>query len=198
VIVTAEVTGLSIATMDLNMTLNMTVTATTAGGSGTTSSRSGAVLTVNLDRTYTVGETVTVAVTYTGNPARDWWPCKDLNSDKADSVDIKVTVPDHLVVASNGLMISDVDNGTTRTFHWKSNYPIATYLVSLAIHPYEQYSDWYNPLGGGDPMEVQFYIYSSHVGVVEPNYALTVPMIASRKSTATPNSPGVAGWNTRP
>ena len=201
VIVTAEVTGLSIATMDLNMTLNMTVTATTAGGSGTTSSRSGAVLTVNLDRTYTVGETVTVAVTYTGNPAggafgwdsyggqdmiwtlsepfgaRDWWPCKDLNSDKADSVDIKVTVPDHLVVASNGLMISDVDNGTTRTFHWKSNYPIATYLVSLAIHPYEQYSDWYNPLGGGDPMEVQFYIYSSHVGVVEPNYALTVPMI---------------------
>jgi hypothetical protein len=166
-----------------------------------TFSRSGAVLTVNLDRASTTGETVVVTVDYNGDPAggafgwssyagrdmiwtlsepygaRDWWPCKDLNSDKADSVDITVTVPDNLVVASNGLVVSDVDNGATRTTHWKSNYPIATYLVSLAIYPYTQYNDWYNPLGGGDPMEVQFFIYPEHVGVVEPNYDLTVPMI---------------------
>ncbi|MEN8006967.1 MAG: M1 family aminopeptidase [Candidatus Krumholzibacteriota bacterium] len=201
VIVTAEVTGPSITTMDLNLTLHMTVTGVTAGGIGTGFSRIASVLTVDLDRAYTTGETVVVTVDYNGNPAggsfgwdsyggqdmiwtlsepfgaRDWWPCKDLNSDKADSVDVTVTVPDHLVVASNGLVVSDVDNGSTRTTHWKSNYPIATYLVSLAIHPYVQYSDWYNPLGGGGPMEVQFYIYPSHVGLVEPNYALTVPMI---------------------
>ncbi len=201
VTVTAEVTGASISTLDLNLTLGLAVTATTSGGSATTFSRSGAVLTVNLDRAYSTGETVVVEVNYNGNPAsgafgwsshdgkdmiwtlsepygaRDWWPCKDLNSDKADSVDIIVTVPDNLVVASNGLVVSDVDNGSTRTTHWKSNYPIATYLVSLAIHPYTTYSDWYTPQGGGDPMEVQFFIYSDHVGVVEPNYALTVPMI---------------------
>ena len=187
--------------MDLNLATDMSVTATTAGGFPVSFSRSGDVLTVNLDRTYTTGETVVVTVTYTGNPAggsfgwsshsgqdmiwtlsepygaRDWWPCKDLNSDKADSVDIMVTVPDNLIVASNGLLVSDVDNGATRTVHWKSNYPIATYLVSLAIHPYTQYSDWYTPLIGGDPMEVQFFIYPDHVGVVETNYALTVPMI---------------------
>ncbi len=201
VIVTAEVTGASISTLDLNLTLRMAVTATTSGGSAATFSRSGAVLTVNLDRAYTTGETVVVTVDYNGNPAggafgwsswggrdmiwtlsepygaRDWWPCKDLNSDKADSVDITVTVPDNLVVASNGLVVSDVDNGATRTTHWKSNYPIATYLVSLAIYPYTKYNDWYTPLGGGDPMEVQYFIYPEHVGVVEPNYALTVPMI---------------------
>jgi len=201
VTVTAEVTGVSISTLDLNLSAGMAVNATTSGGSAATFSRIGAILTVNLDRAYTTAETVVVTVTYSGNPAggafgwdsfdgqdmiwtlsepfgaRDWWPCKDLNSDKADSVDITVTVPDNLVVASNGLVVSDVDNGATRTTHWKSNYPIATYLVSLAIYPYTQYSDWYNPQGGGDPMEVQFFIYPAHVGVVEPTYALTVPMI---------------------
>jgi aminopeptidase N len=201
VTVTAEVTGTSIATMDLNLNSNMAVSLATSGGMPTTFSRSGQVLTVNLDRTYLTGETVEVEVGYSGDPsgssfgwdsfdgqdmiwtlsepfgARAWWPCKDLNSDKADSVDITVTVPDNLVVASNGLLVSDVDNGATRTSHWKSNYPIATYLVSLAIHPYTQYSDWYTPQGGGDPMEVQFFIYADHVGVVETNYALTVPMI---------------------
>jgi len=199
--VTAEVTGPSLTTMDLNLASDMSVTATTAGGFPVTFSRNGAVLTVNLDRTYTTAETVVVTVSYNGDPqgssfgwsshsgqdmiwtlsepygARDWWPCKDLNSDKADSVDIVVTVPDHLVVASNGLQVSDVDNGATRTVHWKSNYPIVTYLVSLAIHPYTVYSDWYTPQIGGDPMEVQFFIYADHVGVVETNYALTVPMI---------------------
>jgi aminopeptidase N len=201
VTITAEVTGVSISTLDLDLDLGMAVSAATSDGSAATFSRSGALLTVDLDRAYTTGETVVVTVAYNGNPsggafgwdsfdgqdmiwtlsepfgARDWWPCKDLNSDKADSVDITVTVPDNLIVASNGLVVSDVDNGATRTTHWKSNYPIATYLVSLAIHPYTQYSDWYNPQGGGDPMEVQFFIYPSHVGVVEPNYALTVPMI---------------------
>ena len=201
VTVTAEVTGASISTLDLNLTLGMAVTATSSGAAAATFSRSGALLTVNLDRAYTTGETVVVTVDYNGNPeggafgwsswggrdmiwtlsepygARDWWPCKDLNSDKADSVDITVTVPDNLVVASNGLVVSDVDNGATRTTHWESNYPIATYLVSLAIYPYTQYSDWYDPMGGGDPMEVQYFIYPEHVGVVEPNYALTVPMI---------------------
>ena len=69
VTVTAEVTGASFAVMDLNLAAGMTVTATTAAGISVSSSRSGGVLTVNLDRTYTTGETVIVAVTYSGNPA---------------------------------------------------------------------------------------------------------------------------------
>ena len=201
VTVRAEVTGASISTMDLNLHTQMSVYGVTAGGSGTTYSRAGHVMTVDLDQTYTTGETVEVVVDYGGNPsgshfgwdsyggqdmiwtlsepfgAREWWPCKDLNSDKADSVDIRVTVPDHLTVASNGLLLSNVDNGSTRTFHWKTNYPIVTYLVSLAIHPYTFFNDWYPPQGGGDPMEVQFYVFPDHYGSVQATYALTVPMI---------------------
>jgi hypothetical protein len=106
-----------------------------------------------------------------------WWPCKNEFTDKADSVDIRVTIPEHLIVASNGTLVSNVDNGTTRTFHWRSTYPIVPHLVSLAIHPYATYSDWYTPQGGGAPMEVQFYVLPDHLDSVQTNYAKTVPMI---------------------
>ncbi|MDX2472958.1 MAG: M1 family aminopeptidase [Candidatus Krumholzibacteria bacterium] len=200
---TAEVVGSAISTLDLNLQSGLNVSAVTADGNAATFSRSGAILTVNLDRTYNVGETAIVGVSYNGNPAggafgwssfsglpmtwtlsepygaREWWPCKDLNTDKADSLDITVTVLNDQIVASQGLLQSDVDDGTWRTFHWKTNYPTATYLVSLAIYPYQQYSDWYTPLAGGDQMEVQYFVYPSHFTAVQPTYALTVPMIGT-------------------
>ena len=198
---TAVVTGASIAQMDLNLDNNMSVIGVSAGGSGTTWSHASDLLVVDLDRTYTTGETVVVSVTYNGDPAGDafgwdsaggndmiwtlsepfgartWWPCKDLNTDKADSLDMRVTVPEDLIVASNGLLVSNVDNGSTRTFHWHTDYPIVTYLVSLAIHPYTTFSHWYTPLGGGDPMEVQYYVFPANYNAVQATYALTVPMI---------------------
>jgi Peptidase family M1 domain/FlgD Ig-like domain/Peptidase M1 N-terminal domain len=197
----AEVIGTSISTMDLDLRYNMNVTGITVGGTGVTFARAGDVLTADLDRAYLTGETVDVTVSYNGNPAsesfgwsshnsldmvwtlsepfgaRFWWPCKDLNSDKADSVSIRCTVAEEFVVASNGLLLSDTATAGQRTFHWKSNYPIATYLVSLAIYPYHRYSDWYIPLDGGDPMEVQYFVYPDHVATVQPTYDLTVPMI---------------------
>ena len=200
---TATVISDSIATFDLDLAANMTVLATVVGVTDVTFSRSADLVTVNLDRYYVAGETLAVAVQYTGNPAgdafgwsshngldmiwtlsepygaREWWPCKDLNTDKADSVDIVVTVPDNLVVASNGLLESEVTGGGDSTYHWKSRYPIPTYLVSLAIYPYSQYSDYYTPLAGGDDMEVQFFVYPDHLAAVGPTYALTVPMIGT-------------------
>mgnify|MGYP003314106021 CR=1 FL=1 len=46
--------------------------------------------------------------------ARSWWPSKDDPSDKADSVDILVTVPSDpdFIVASNGILQSTIiENG---------------------------------------------------------------------------------------
>jgi hypothetical protein len=201
VIATAEVVGTSVTTMDLNLRNNMAVSGATCGGLPATFSHANHVLTVDLDRTYTTGEIISIGVTYSGNPASDyfawsshsgqdmiwtlsepygarrWWPCKDFNEDKPDSLDMRVTVPDHLIVASNGSLVSDVDHGATRTFHWHCGYPIAPYLVSLAIYPYTTYSDWYTPQGGGTPMEVQFYVFPDHIDDVQTNYAKTVPMI---------------------
>ena len=69
--------------------------------------------------------------------ARTWWPCKDFPSDKADSVDIRLTVDDEMIPVSNGVKMSDIDNGDgSHTVHWKTSYPIVTYLVSAAISEY--------------------------------------------------------------
>ncbi len=69
--------------------------------------------------------------------ARNWWPCKDDPADKADSIDVILTVEEPMYPVSNGLVVSDVSNGDgTRTVHWKSRYPIVTYLVSVAAAEY--------------------------------------------------------------
>ncbi len=198
---TAEVLVPSLTVFDLNLVATLSVTGATSGGSAATYGRVSNVVTVTLDRTYTTGETVVVELSYSGNPqgeafgwssfdgsdmiwtlsepygARSWWPCKDHNYDKADSLDIRVAVPDPLIVASNGLLQSATPSGGWTTYHWKTNYPTATYLVSLAIHAYTTFSHSYSPIGGGGPMPVDYYVFASHFSAVQATYALTVPMI---------------------
>jgi cytochrome c1 len=144
-------------------------------------------ITIYLDKVYAQGERFFFTVVYHGTPtggnsfagfrfssrnglplittlsqpfgARSWWPCNDITRDKADSVDIIVTVDTSLAVSSNGLIASDVDNGNgTHTTHWKSRYPIAPYLVSLGIHPYAVWYDYY-VYGPDDSMPIQFHVY---------------------------------------
>jgi Peptidase family M1 domain/Secretion system C-terminal sorting domain len=68
---------------------------------------------------------------------KDWWPCKADMQDKIDSIDINVTVPNAFWVAANGIMIDSADDGTNKVFKFKHRYPIASYLVSLAIAKYK-------------------------------------------------------------
>jgi hypothetical protein len=91
-------------------------------------------------------------------------------------VDVRVTVPSNLIVASNGTLRSLTNNGATDTYYWHEGYPISTYLVSVAIHPYTTFSHWYK-YSPADSMEVQYYVFPSHYGSVQATYALTVPMI---------------------
>ena len=200
--VLVEVLGESLATIDLNLMNNMTVSGTTAAGASATFTHSSNVLTITLDRTYLTGEMVTVSVDYSGNPegdgfgwdtyggdpliwtlsepygARHWWPCKDLNTDKADSVDLRVTVPDDLIVASNGLLESEtVPSPGKKTFHWKERYPIPTYLVSLAIHPFATFSNTYTGLDGTTTMPVDYYVIPDYLGQAQAGYPITVNMI---------------------
>jgi len=203
VTVTAQVTGVSIATLDLDLAAGMNVSAATAGGAAAAFAHPGAVVTVTLDRSYGTGEFVQVSVTYAGNPAgasfgwgtqsgspmiwtlsepfgaRTWWPCKDLNTDKADTVDVVATVPNTLIVASNGVLISDVTVGPDRTFHWRSGHPIAPYLVSLAIHPYTVITDSWSPPGGGPAMPLQNYLFANRVPTVSPLLPFTGPMLTA-------------------
>ena len=90
--------------------------------------------------------------------ARDWWPCKQSLTDKIDSLDIIVTTPQINKVASNGLLISETQAGVNKIYHWKTKYPIAAYLVAIAVTNYSIYSD-YVPLTNGNSLQVLNYVY---------------------------------------
>lgn len=94
--------------------------------------------------------------------ARDWWPCKESLSDKIDSIDVFITCPSQYRAASNGKLISDLVSGTKRIAHWKHRYPIATYLVAIAVTNYEIYSDFLD-LEDGKQIEVLNYIYPEYL-----------------------------------
>lgn len=90
--------------------------------------------------------------------AKDWWPCKQSLTDKIDSVDIIVTTPQPNKVASNGLLLSEISTGSNTVFHWKTRYPIAAYLIGIAVTNYARYFDFV-PLPNGDSLEVLNYVY---------------------------------------
>jgi len=113
--------------------------------------------------------------------ARNWWPCKDTPLDKADSVDILITVPiagDTLIVASNGLLIDTVYKDGKATYFWSTRYPIATYLVSVAIYPYRVFHDWF-AYGDGDSMRLDYYVFPENYlkDELRHNYSMTKEML---------------------
>lgn len=71
---------------------------------------------------------------------KDWWPCKADMQDRIDSMDINVSVPDGFRVATNGKFLdSSALSGGYRTFRYKLQYSIPSYLVALGIAQYRVY-----------------------------------------------------------
>ena len=112
--------------------------------------------------------------------ARSWWPCKDDPSDKADSVNIIISVPlePAYIVASNGLLSSTTINSNKKTYFWKERYPITTYLVSLAIYPYTKWVDQYVSPISSDTMLIEHYVFPDRYEASYPNYSLTKDMLS--------------------
>lgn len=91
--------------------------------------------------------------------AKDWWPVKDTPADKADSADFWITVSTSLTPVSNGKLMEIVDNGNgTHTYKWKISYPIAQYLLSMAITNYALYTNYYH-YSPTDSMPITHFLY---------------------------------------
>jgi len=108
--------------------------------------------------------------------ARNWWPCKDVPADKADSVDVVITVPKNLIVASNGTLRSETESEGWKTYWWHESYPIVTYLVSVAIYPYEVIRDYYVTVDG-DSMPVVNYVFPNYLNTAKRELPNLIRMI---------------------
>ena len=71
-----------------------------------------------------------------------WFPCWDYPNDMATSETI-TTVPEGQVVVSNGTLASVTHAAGQVTYDWVEHVPHSTYLLSLAIGPWEKLSDSY-------------------------------------------------------
>ena len=89
--------------------------------------------------------------------ARRWWPCKDLPSDKA-TVSVAISVPEKLMAVSNGLLKHVTSRNGRTTYTWETAYPIASYLVSVAVAPYKEIHATYHALDGRT-MPMTYYVY---------------------------------------
>ncbi|TDH29278.1 T9SS type A sorting domain-containing protein [Segetibacter sp. 3557_3] len=78
--------------------------------------------------------------------AREWFPAKQVLSDKIDSAEIWITTSDTNLVGSNGLLQSTVNlPGNMRQYRWATRYPMAYYLVSYAAANYLSYTNYAKP-----------------------------------------------------
>jgi aminopeptidase N len=93
--------------------------------------------------------------------AMEWMPCKQALNDKIDSVDIFITHPPTYRAASNGLLQSEKTENGQITTHWKHRYPIATYLVAIAVTDYEVFTAEVPHADGTTP--IVNYIYPESV-----------------------------------
>jgi len=108
--------------------------------------------------------------------AMEWWPCKQSLSDKIDSIDVFVRSPSEYRTASNGVLVSEINNNGMRAMHWKHRYPIATYLVAIAVTNYQNYSDFLN-LDDGREIEVLNYVYPENLEKAKTETPITTDFI---------------------
>ncbi len=130
----------------------------------------GKKLIVTLDRIYHHGEVFTIAVQYNAKPRSGlhfikpipedptrpiqawtfgqpryhsyWFPCHDAPNDRA-TTEMIATVPSQFLTVSNGNLTEVVDNGATKTHHWRHDIPHAVYLVSLVVGDFAVIQDSY-------------------------------------------------------
>ncbi len=94
--------------------------------------------------------------------ARQWWPVKQVLTDKADSVWVFITTDTSNMAGSQGILSEIVPLGNKHRFEWKSNYPIDYYLISFAVADYQEYNIYAHPEGlYGDSILIQNFIYDS-------------------------------------
>ncbi|HPC35522.1 MAG TPA: M1 family aminopeptidase [Candidatus Marinimicrobia bacterium] len=189
--------------IDFDMDNNLSVTS--IGGDAVAYTQRNNILSLKLNKTLNKTDTFSVSITYSGAEetnddrgiyfqyhnsapvistlsepyyAHTWFPCKDRLGDKADSVDINITVPSELKAVSNGTLVRIIENAdSTRTYCWQERYPIAVYLISLAISDYTYWSENYSGIDGSSSMPLEFWVYPDYETIARPFLNMTADMM---------------------
>jgi aminopeptidase N len=105
----------------------------------------------------------------------EWWPCKQDLNDKIDQLDVIITAPAAYKAVSNGMVISEKQEGAVMTTHWQHNYPIPTYLVGIAVTNYEVFSQ--KVTHNGHSFDIVNYVYPESKKKAKKHTEVTVEIM---------------------
>ncbi len=137
------------------------------------------ILTVQLNRTYNIGEIADIRIFYRHKDvqdyafystngtvftdcepegARSWFPCWDKPSDKA-LLDLTATVKSNVKLGSNGRLADSTLVGDQLTYHWISDQNVATYLIVISSKVDYQLDIiyWHKLSNPADSIPLRFY-----------------------------------------
>lgn len=162
----------------------------------------GDILNINLDRTYSPGESLIFKIYYRHNNvtdngfyagsgmiftdnepegARNWFPCWDKPSDKA-TLDLTARVPTNVLLGSNGRLADSVVSGGAIYYNWISRDPIATYLMTMIgkVNYNLDVIYWQKLSDPNDSIPIRFYWNTGENGVA--NIKSKMPTMMTRFS----------------
>ena len=108
--------------------------------------------------------------------ASTWFPCNDIPNDKT-LLDISITNDSNMVSVSNGVLIDIKTDGSRKTYHWQTKYPISTYLVAIYSSDYVNYSEQYISLDGKDTMNIEYYVLPDKLEKAKSDFANQLSML---------------------
>lgn len=101
-----------------------------------------------------------------------WFPTIDKPNERC-SQEISMTVENRFLAMSNGVLMSDIDNGDgTHTVTWKQDKPHAPYLFMMTIGEFAQIKDEWNG------MSVDYFVEAAYKDVAEEIFGETPAMLS--------------------
>src|SRR5688572_20132874 len=105
-----------------------------------------------------------IAVTCQNEGGKIFFPCKDHPSDEPnEGADMILTVPQGLVAAGPGLLVSQSSKKGKTTFHWRTKYTISNYCLVFNVGDYKKVSRTYTTVNG-NRVPMDFYVLAEHEG----------------------------------
>ncbi len=152
-------------------------------------------LVITLPREFDKNDTFTVRVLYHGSPknlgyssfkfgeinnnalvgtlnepefASTWFPCNDRPDDKA-YLDTYIKNDSSFTSVSNGRLEEVIADSSYKTYHWRTLYPISTYLICLYSSKYEVIKD-FCVLASGDTLPIFYYAIPKHARYAKTDF----------------------------
>ncbi|KAA0236757.1 MAG: M1 family peptidase, partial [Chlorobiota bacterium] len=200
-VLTGKVLDQTIPTIDLNFYDNFRINKITLNDKSVEYENEGTRLSIKYDSTFQ--NEFEIVVDYEGTPekagldgfvfgvrngtsvvynlseptfASSWFPCNDTPYDKTN-LEIKITNDSGMVSVSNGVLVDVKTTGSRKTYHWKTEYPISTYLVAIYSSNYEHFSDKYISHDGNDTMNVDYYVLPDKLDNAKTDFSNHVKML---------------------